>query len=75
MDIFKDMQKTAEEGAKKWSNIEELAKELAKPYAEMTLTKDLLLALVDYMRPMAPSEDAFKSFNKQITGLLTKLGQ
>lgn len=75
-DAFEQLQKTAEEGTKKWEHIEELVAELPKPddlKGDIEKLKKLLIALVDYMRPLAPNADSVNEATKDIQDLLGKI--
>lgn len=74
MNTFDQLQKAAEEGAKKWEHIEELATKLGEdtPAGAVEIMQEILLALVDYMRPMAPNTQAFTEATTQIQDLLGK---
>jgi len=71
-DTFEQLQKTAEEGAKKWEHIEKLVENL-KFSRPMQPSLELLLALVDYMRPMAPNPNSVSEATKDIQDLLGKI--
>ena len=76
MSVFDNLQKTAEEGAERWEKIEELAKKMKLPNDVAGKAKDnqkLLLALVEYMRPMAPSKNQLKDATGELENMLAEL--
>lgn len=72
MNVFDDLQKTAEEGAERWEQIEVLATEL-ETIEKPAVIVQLLLALVEYMRPMAPSKDKLKNATGDLENMLVDL--
>ena len=84
-DMIGDMNKTIEEGQKRWEKVEYLVAQLEAHLADIGQTHStghldaihtmgsLLLLLVDHMRPMNPSKEQIDEATKGLADLLDSL--
>jgi len=70
--MFDDINKTVEEGRKRWDRIEALCEELRQkdPSNTRDLTVETLLLLVEHMRPMNPTQEQVDEAQKGIENLI-----
>lgn len=75
--MFDDLNKTLKESAERWKKIEELATELEYSLSNNEMNNkaayELLVLLVDHMRPMNPSLDQINEATQDLTNLLNTL--
>ncbi len=73
--MFDDLNKVMKEGQERWGKIEELAKEINRddygPNIKPVI--ELLILLVDHMRPMNPSQEQMDEATSGLADLLDAL--
>jgi hypothetical protein len=75
--MFDDLSKAMEEGQERWKKIEELVTEVEYGLSHSTPTNralyELVILLVDHLRPMNPSQEQLDEATNGLTDLLKAL--
>jgi len=73
--VFNDINKTIKEGQARWEKIDQLYNDLKQKDASFTgdKTVELLLLIVDHLRPMNPTQEQVDEAAREIEDLLRSI--